>query len=154
MITNRDHSRQAMRGATLVETVFAVAVIGILAGAVIGGTNYGVYTMARARENQRATQILLEKAETIRLYSWDQINTTNFIPASFTNAYDPQAVSGRQGATYAGTLAITSFPFSANYSNDIKQLTITLQWSGVGRVNRTRRLTTFIAKDGLQNYVY
>jgi len=149
-------SNRSKRGSTLAEVVIATAIIGIMAGGIITSFNYGFLTMQRVRENQRATQIMLEKAETIRLYNWDQVNTPGFIPTSFTDTYDPQAAQGSRGITYNGTLTIGPAPFgsSSGYNANLKQFTITLQWTGSSGMHRTRTLTTMVAKDGMQNYVY
>ena len=136
----------------LVDVVMAVAVLGIMAGGLFGSFRYGFLTIQCVRENQRATQILLEKAETIRLYNWDQVNSNGFIPATFTNVYDPQAVSGAQGATFTGTLAVATCA-GTSYSTNMRQLTVAISWS-TRDIPHTRTLTTYIAKDGMQNYVY
>jgi hypothetical protein len=39
------------------------------------------------------------------------------------------------------------------YSDEMKQVTITLNWT-TGRINRSRSFTTFVARNGLQNYIY
>ncbi|HMP82189.1 MAG TPA: hypothetical protein PKA41_05715 [Verrucomicrobiota bacterium] len=129
-------------------TILAITVIGVM-GAFAGGFR----TINMARENQRATQVMLEKAETIRLYNWDQVNTAGFIPSTFTNVYDPQAPVGKQGCTYYGTVTVGPFPSHTSYAPNIRLLTITLDWQTDG-VSRSRKFVTLIAKDGLQNYVY
>lgn len=146
--------RRAMHAYTLAELVVAVAVFSVGISGLMGSLGYGFLVMQLARENQRATQIMLEKAEIIRLYSWDQINTPGFVPAAFNDVYDPKT-PGSPGVTYHGTLSITDFPTSgANYAANIKQLVITLTWNTQGRVQHTRKLATLVAKDGIQNYVY
>ena len=148
-------SRRPESGMSLVDVIMAVALLGVMAGGIFGSFRYGFFSLQLLRENQRATQILLEKVETIRLYSWDQVNTPGFIPTNLpTEYYDPQAPAGAQGVAYNGTLsAPTNVPFSTSYSANLRQLTITLNWT-TGNIPHTRRLTTYIAKDGLQNYVY
>ncbi len=92
---------------TLVDVVMAAAMLGIMASGIFGSFRYGFFTLQLLRENQRATQVILEKVETIRLYSWDQVvNTPGFIPTTFTDVYDPQGASGSQGATYSGTVSV------------------------------------------------
>lgn len=138
---------------TLVEVIMAVALLGIMAGGVFGSFRYGFLTLQLVRENQRATQILLEKMETVRLYNWDQVNSNGFIPTTFTDVYDPQGAAGGQGTSYTGTLAVTSCSMGNSYSTNLRQLTMTLRWS-TRDIPHTRTLSTFIAKDGMQNYVY
>lgn len=110
-------------------------------------------TMQMARENVRATQIMVERTETLRLYSWDQLNTTNFIQTSFTEWYDPTSTNGGAGPTYTGTVTIAAAPMSTAYSDEMKQVTVSLNWSTSG-INRSRSFTTFVARNGLQNYIY
>jgi type II secretory pathway pseudopilin PulG len=141
-------------GAALLEVVLSVMTIAILGSALMGSFAYGFHIMRLVRENQRATQIILEKVETVRLYSWDQLLTPGFVPATFTEVYDPQAEPGQRGITYSGTLMITNFPNATSYQNNLRQLVITLDWSTTGNITRTRKLATLVAKDGLQNYVY
>ena len=139
---------------TLVDLVMAVGVLGVMAGGIFGSFRYGLLTLQLVRENQRATQVILEKVETIRLYSWDQVaNSPGFIPATFTDVYDPQATNGCQGATYHGTVTVTNCSLSSSYAANLRQLTVTLSWT-TRDVPHTRSLTTYIAKDGIQNYVY
>src|ERR1051325_3009125 len=83
---------QKLAAFSLVEAVVGMGVIGTVVGALMSGITTGTFTMRMARENLRATQIMLEKVETIRLYSWEQIKTPNFIPSSFTATYDPQGL--------------------------------------------------------------
>lgn len=151
----RRGARQRQAGGTLVEVVVATAIIAIMAAGLISSLGYGFLVTQLARENQRATQILLEKAEVIRLYNWDQFNyTNNFVPTTFTAVYDPQAPTNTQGIVYNGTLALSNFPSGPSYATNLRQITITLNWTTANRVPHYRMLTTQIAKDGLQNYVY
>ena len=130
-----------------------MAVVGVSVMALLSGISSGMLTIQMARENVRATQILVEKTETLRLYSWDQLNATNFIQTSFIEKYDPNATNGGQGLTYTGSIAIASVPMTTAYSDEMKQVTVSLNWS-TGRINRNRSFTTFVARNGLQNYIY
>jgi type II secretory pathway pseudopilin PulG len=139
---------------TLVDVIMAIALLGVMASGIFGSFRYGFFTLQLARENQRATQILLEKVETLRLYSWDQVNTSNFIPASLPpEYYDPQGASGSQGTVFNGTVTVANCPLGVSYAANMRLVTVTLAWT-TGNIPRTRSLTTYIAKDGLQNYVY
>jgi type II secretory pathway pseudopilin PulG len=148
-------TKKSGNGFTLVDVVMSLALLGVMASGVFGSFRYGFFTLQRVRENQRATQILLEKVETLRLYSWDQVNTPGFIPSALpSEAYDPTAPVGQRGITYTGTVSPpTNVPFSASYSTNMRQLTITLNWTSRGG-SHTRTITTYIAKNGIQNYVY
>jgi uncharacterized protein (TIGR02598 family) len=138
---------------SLVEVVIAMAIVGVSSFALLSGISSGMLTMQMARENVRATQIMVERTETLRLYSWDQLNTTNFIQTSFTESYDPVSTNGGAGLTYTGTVTIASVPMATAYSDEMKQVTVSLNWTTSG-INRSRSFTTFVARNGLQNYIY
>ena len=140
-------------GSSLAEVICAVAILGMCAAGLMGAMANGFFGMNLTRENQRATQVLMEQAEMIRLYNWDQVNTPGFIPTSFTTVYDPNNTAGKKGCTYTGLVTISPVTFTSNYSMNMRQLTLTLKWNTKG-VARTRTLTTLVSKDGLQNYVY
>jgi hypothetical protein len=146
-----------------------MALVSVLFVSLYGGIASGFGLVNLARENLRANQIIVEKMETIRLYSWDQINTAGFVPSTFTANFFPSVITNlvdngttvvtnistfaNGGIVYYGTVLITNAPVSTNYSGDMKQFTVTLNWTNSG-IPRTRQLTTFVARSGMQNYVY
>ena len=56
----------------LVESVVTMFIVGILATAIYSGINLSLSTIRSARENLRATQVMVEKTEAIRLY-WESV---------------------------------------------------------------------------------
>lgn len=138
-------------GFSLIEVVIALVIVGIVTIGLFAGYSWSFSNIAWTRENLRATQILVEKAETIRLYSWEEIST-NHIPTSFTNYYNPFG-TGSQGTKYIGTMTFSAAPITASYSNDMKQFTIHIQWTN-GVLTRSRDLTTYVARNGIQDYTY
>jgi type II secretory pathway pseudopilin PulG len=145
-------ARRGQAAFSVTEAAVGMGVLGICISALFSGFTTGFFTMRMARENLRATQILLQKTETLRLYSWDQINSPSFVPTTFTERYDPNA-PGSEGLTYYGTVRVAPCPISSSYSNDLRQVTITLNWK-TGGISRNRTFSTFVARNGLQNYVY
>ena len=150
------------RGAfTLIQVAVAAGLAGIMFVSLYGGLSSAFNFVRVNRENLRATQILLEKTEMIRLYNWDQINngwcnnaynpTNASVPHTFTAPYYPESANG--GFLYNGTVTITNAPIADTYSCDMRAVTIALSWSS-GDVLRTRSMTTFVSRYGLQNYVY
>lgn len=144
--------RRRLAAFSIVEATVGLGLIGTTVGALMTGFTGGFFTMQLARENLRATQIMLEKVETIRLYSWDQISQAGFIPTNFTARYDPMCPSN-QGLTYNGTLTISDAGIGATYSNDMKKVTVRLTWR-TGNLDRSRDFTSFISRYGLQDYIY
>lgn len=143
--------RRLVAAFSIVEATVGFGILATVSAALMTGITSGFFGMQLARENLRATQVLLEKVETIRLCSWDQI-TTNFVRTSFTNYYDPQSTNN-MGLAYRGTINISNVPFTTGYSTNMRQVTITLNWT-TGQLPRTRTQTTFVARDGLQNYIF
>ena len=148
------HNAAKRSGAfTLVEVIMSTLIIAVGAAALMGCFNYAFFMMKLARENQRATQIGLERAEAIRLWRWDKMNST-YVPSTFTEYYDPTATNGNTGTMYSGTVSITPFPYSSvSYATNMCQVAITVTWN-TGTITRSRTNVTFVAKDGIQNYVY
>ena len=139
---------------SLVEVLVAVSIIGVLFVALYSGLTYGYVVIRSARESLRATQILQEKMEVIRLYRWDQVLSNGFIPATFSEPfYTGTNGGGAGGLNYSGTATISTIPLSESYSNDLRQLTVTVRWVS-GRVTNNRSMSTFVSRYGLQNYVY
>lgn len=139
-------------GFTTVEIMVSVAIVGITFVALYLGLSSGFGVVQLARENLRGTQILQEKMETIRLYTWDQITNNGFIPTNFVEDFFA-STGGVSGLVYTGSVIIASAPVTEVYSNDLKQVTIKVQWKS-GGVLRNREMVTFVAKNGLQNYIY
>ena len=139
-------------GFTLIEAITGAMVMGVVFVSLYAGMASGFHSIRAARENLRATQILQEKFETLRLYNWDQINATNYIPATFTNSYAPnEALSG---TIYYGRVTISSnVPVFEVYREDMRLVTIELTWES-GGTQRSRTFSTFASRYGLQHYIY
>jgi hypothetical protein len=149
--------RRSEFASTIVEVVVATVIIAVAGAGIISSVNYGLFVMQLARENARASQIMLEKLESVRLYNWSEVTSNGYVPTAFTDYYDPQGSSNQMGTVYSGSLAVSNVAFSGtspSYSTNLRQFTVTVQWCTGGRINHTRTLSTYVAKDGLQNYVY
>ena len=137
---------------TLVEVLMAVGVIGIAFVALYAGIASGFSLITVARENLRATQVMEEKLETLRLYNWGQINSNGFIPTQFSASFYPVG-NTNSGVIYSGTMIITNFPSSESYSTNMRLVLLTVTWNS-GQVRRSRQMQSAVARYGLQNYVY
>src|SRR5436853_4683929 len=69
----RTATKRAVHGFTLIDALFAMVISGVMFTALYAGLAFGFKVIRFARENTRATQIMLEKMETIRLYTWEQV---------------------------------------------------------------------------------
>ena len=144
--------RRLMRAFSIVEATVGMGVIGTITVSLFSGFGTGLLTMQMARENLRATQIMLEKTETLRLYSWDQIEVLPS-PMTFYAKYDPQASEGSQGLTYKVDLFIEPTALTTSYSAEMKQVRVVLTWKTCN-IDRTRTFTTYVTRNGLQSYIY
>jgi prepilin-type N-terminal cleavage/methylation domain-containing protein len=140
-------------GFTLVEVMMASALLGIGIAATYSTLGQGFNIIALAREQRRATQILLQTTETLRLYTWDQIHATSFMPNQFLADYAPDN-STNSGTAYTIGLTVSPFPTSTEqYHDNICQVQVTVDWQTHG-IARHRELTTFVTRYGLQNCIY
>jgi hypothetical protein len=119
--------------------------------------------VSATRENLRATQIMIEKIEVIRLYSWDEIKTRGYVPTSFTERFEPatatnsvsvgdRAATG-SGTSFYGTISFDVPPVNDAYTNSMRQVTITVNWTN-GNIGRTRTMYTLIAEKGIHEFIY
>ena len=132
----------------------AISVLGIMFVSLYSGFSAGFAVIQLARENLRATQVLQEKMETIRLYTWDQINTPGFIPTNFIEGFYAESTNiASDGLIYNGRVAISTPVLSESYVSDLKSVRIEVQWESAG-VTRRREMSTFVTRNGLQNYIY
>ena len=156
---NKDGNPQAAAGFTLAEVMVAVGVLGVSFVSLYAGMSAGFAMTRLSRENLRATQIMMEKMEGIRLFNWNQVTFSNMIPTNFIERYYPGVGGGQpSGVTYRGTIEVSS-PASQNfyparsYDNNLRVVTVQVEWES-GDVTRRRQMSTLVSKNGLQNYVY
>jgi len=139
---------------TLVDALFAMAVAGVMFLALYAGLAFGFRIIKMSRENTRATQIMLEKMETIRLYKWEQVTNTGFIPTN-TFLVPYYSIGGTNTSLmYTGRVSIQPSGLPWTYADDMRRVTVRIDWSSMGGTNRTRTMTTFVTRNGMQSYVY
>src|SRR3954466_14158681 len=94
LVSPRYRSQPAQSAFTLVEVMVGVMLLAILLPSFYLGLSQGFSVVRVTRENLRANQILQEKMEVIRLYTFDQISSNSFVPATFTAYADPIQTNG------------------------------------------------------------
>src|SRR5262249_43999527 len=75
-------SRKQNGGQTFAEVLVAIGVLGFMLVSLYAGFSSGFAVVRVARENLRATQILEERMEVIRLFRWEEV-APGFIPTNF-----------------------------------------------------------------------
>src|SRR5436189_5682000 len=81
--TNRD-CLATLSSFTLAEVMVAVLIVSIAVVSLYTGVSSGFALVKLAREDLRATQIMLQKMETLRLYKWSNFTDANYFS---TNNY-------------------------------------------------------------------
>ncbi|HKQ38197.1 MAG TPA: hypothetical protein VJ063_08980 [Verrucomicrobiae bacterium] len=145
--------RQKLSAFSLIEATIGMGIVGTTIATLFSGFTTGFFTMQMARENLRATQIMLERVETIRLYSWDQVTDPGYITPTFTAPYDPESPVGQQGLVYTGSIQLTPCDVPSSYSADMRKVVVRVNWK-TGNLQRTREFTSYISRFGMQDYVY
>jgi hypothetical protein len=160
-ISRQGNSRGAEAASTLVEVVMGAMMVTITFVSLYAGMSTGFAVTKAARENLRATQIMLERMEGIRLYNWEQLIYSNWIPAQFTNYYYPLTNAGEsQGIPYVGTFTVTNatFPSPApTYATNMRLISVQVWWTnslGTNQVAHTRKMETLVGRIGLQSYIF
>jgi prepilin-type N-terminal cleavage/methylation domain-containing protein len=153
---------------TLVEVMVAVAIIGVAFTSLYAGMTAGFGVVSVTRENLRATQIMQDRMEVMRMYTWDQLQTfgtsNSYIPSTFAERFYPTdnvytnsdvvtvANATNGGIYYFGTIDIAASGLTNSYSNWVKKVTVTILWTNAN-VARTRTLTSFVSAYGMHSYL-
>jgi type II secretory pathway pseudopilin PulG len=129
---------------TMAEVLVGVSLMGILFVSLYGGMSSGFALTQVARENLRATQIMLERMEGVRLYNWNQLVYSNWVPGTFTNWYYPLTTGTEsRGIMYVGRMTVgpANLSPSSSYSGNMRTVTVTVDWVSAN-VPRSRTMTT------------
>ena len=152
--SNPNH--RSLNGYTLAEVVVSVLILSIIAIAFYSALASGFSMVQTTREDLRATQIMMQKLEAVRLCTWSEL--ANF---SFQEPYDPVGSTNQAaGVYYTGTVSnspATSIPGTSAYVNRMRLVTVSIGWTNfaAGRnVPHTRQMQTQVARYGLQNYIW
>jgi type II secretory pathway pseudopilin PulG len=143
---------------TLVELVIGVAIIAFILASLFAGFASGFGIINTTRQDLRATQIMAQKTEAIRLCTWSQLA---LLPHSFQEYYYPPGTTNNTaGTVYYGTISIgaaTMIPNTVSYYSNIDLVTIGLVWTnyaGSRQMVHNRQMQTLAALNGIQNYIY
>jgi len=147
----------ALLAYSLTEVIVAVFVLSTIAIAFYGGLSSGFSATQSSREDLRATQIMMQKMEGLRLCTWSQL--TNY---TFQEVYDPFATNNLRGTLYSGVVSVgpaTNVPANIGYRTNLATVTVTVFWtnynpSAHSTLVQTRQMQTHIARYGLQTYIW
>jgi len=134
---------------SLIETMVAMAMIGVFFVGLYTAIATSTGMVRICQENQRVTQILSDRLDTIRLYNWTQM-TNGFVLTNFTVGIDPSV--SNSVPYYTGTVSIVRAPIATTYSTNLLQVTARVKWVS-GKRLQDRSMTTYVAKYGMQSYI-
>lgn len=145
---------------SLPEAIIAALLLGTMVISLYAGFSSGFSMVRASREDLRAAQIVLERMETLRLYTWSQLQDTNqYLPVRFTEYYNPLGNADDSGVIYSGHV-FTSRPASINpsvfYRTNMLEVTVKVYWTnrvGDQTVLRSKQMQTYISRYGMQNYL-
>jgi len=155
------NKKQGQQAWSLAEVMVSVVILAIVFVSLFVAFSYGFTVIRATREDLRATQILTQKIEAIRLCTWAQLSS---MPTDFTDTYATIGTTNSSSLTYYGTISRgqnTDLPNgSSGYRDQVKLITVTVTWKtpGISRndpaVTHTRSMQTQSAMYGLQNYLF
>jgi type II secretory pathway pseudopilin PulG len=147
---------RSQAGYTLAEVVVAVLVLTTIGAAYYAGLSNGFTLVQSNRENLRATQIMMQKLEGIRLCTWSELANSSFV-----ERYDPLGTTNNTaGTVYTGTVttnAVSTIPNSSSYKANMRLVTVDLYWTnyyGKHPMVHNRQMQTQAARYGMQNYLW
>jgi len=153
-ILQRSNRRRS--GFTLADASVAVFVLGIIGGGFCLALSSGFMMLQTTREDLRATQIMMQKVEAVRLCTWSELANV-----AFQESYDPlSSTTNAAGVAYFGTLTVgpaTAIPSTVSYAPNMAMVTVDLNWTNYNHglaIPHSREMQTQVARYGLQNYIW
>ncbi len=143
------------RAFTLVETIVAVLITAVVLPTLYAGLAAGFWMVKAAREDLRATQVILQRMEAIRLSPFKTLRDPTTYPPSATEYYcESGKTSGKGGVPYTITYTCAPGPASLppSYRTNVVLVTVQASWKS-GNVQRSRSMSTYVARYGIQRYV-
>ena len=147
---NSTKGSKSTSGFTLIEVLTAVGIVGIVSVSLYAGLAMSFNSVQNSRLELRATHILTEKLEALRLYNWDQVNTAGFIPGKFTEKYQP---SNSLSVVYQVQVTLTNAAVASAYNDTMWKAVAEITWV-TPQGKRQKRMETLISQYGIQNYLY
>lgn len=141
----RSHPRYARKeGFTLIEVMVASAVLILVFVSAIGAMTIGFRMLEDARFNTLASQVLQSEVENLRLKNWSDLTA---LPAS-----EVVTISSKfSTATFGRFTCVRKI---TSVRADTRRIVVALRWNSMsGKVN-VRTYTTYMTKDGLNDYYY
>ena len=159
----KTHTARSGQGAsasafTLIETLVAIFIGAVMLPTLYACLGAGFSMMKVTRENLRATQVIVQRMEAIRLASYNSIQSSTAFPTNVTEYYSPSGQNnGTGGNAYTVTYNCAPIPVVAGglpptYRSNMVVVTVTASWQS-GKTRQSRSMQSYVAKYGVQRYV-
>jgi hypothetical protein len=147
-----------MKAFFLLEATIGMSLLGLIFMAMYTGLVSTTFSVHLSRENLRATQIMAEKLDTIRLYGWKKIVEDPYYLSGQFNVpvySDDPSMPGNDSTSrmFTGEILVEPAPITEPYAVDLRMITVELTWA-TGKMQRKRTMSTLVSKQGLYRYVY
>jgi len=155
-------TRRPLAGFTLAEVMMAATVMAFSISGSIVVMQAGFKSIDNARNTTLASQIIQSEMERIRLLPWnkptgstDNEKAISTLPASkelvLSTIFPPGTTTTTMNSRFT---AIRTCADTAGKVGEMKDITITVSWTGVDGKTHTRTTTGNYCKDGLYDYYY
>ena len=148
--------RASASGFTLVETLVAILMSAIMLPALFTGLAFAFSSMQAMRENLRATQIIVQRMESLRLAPYKTLQDPAAYPTNAIEYFSPSGqATGKGGTAYTITYNWAPGPSSLppSYRTNVMLVTVTAAWKSGNAAERTRSMQSYVARYGIQRYV-
>ncbi len=150
------NERTSAGGFTLVETLVAVLITAFMLMALYACFASGFSIVKVTREDLRATQILLQQMEAIRVSDYTKLTDPASYPTNTTVYFDEEHEAiGKGGTAYTVTFNARHLPSpkpQSQFYTNMLEVTVGASWKS-GNVQRSRSMQTYVARQGIQKYV-
>jgi type II secretory pathway pseudopilin PulG len=151
-LNKRALKRGLVSGFTLVETVLAVLAAAIMLPTLYAGFASGFSFVQLTRENLRATQVMVQRMEAVRLVPWQNLQDPAYFPTNSTEYYNPSGQARGTGYTINYNWAQAPASLPPSYRSNMCLVTVTAAWKS-GNVPHSRSMQSYVARYGIQRYV-
>ena len=148
----------ARRPRTAAFSLVELAICVLMAAIVIEGVYKAMATQYKLvqvnTDRLRAEQIVIEKLDVIRLYTWDQVTNSSVLSRAFTATFNNTNSVANSSNVFSGTVMVANLPTSgASYSANLVKVTVQVTWTNsLGAL--TSSASTYVSQYGLHNYIY
>lgn len=135
-------------GFTIIEVAMATAVLAIALAGMVQAMGVGSEMLDTARKQTIASQVIQSEIERLRMLTW----TTGALPSDLNVTDRPAAVPISPGLAQiapASQFGCTRVVQLANGCSDLREVTITVSWTGITGKPHSRSTNVYIGKYGL-----